>query len=225
MKHTLRSTGNDQMSAPFLAEKIQPLVKDLPKTAKILDIATGKGYLLPILSSWGFSDISAADINDENFIQDRIKYNFFKIDANRPMPFQEGQFDLIISSETIEHVENPIDFLRQLKSFLKDDGLMIITTPNVQTIFSKLYFLLRGGLAGHQEADFVLSGHITIVTDWLIERFCRILDLKIEKTTYNCAYFPVFRISLRNALINKAFGWITIYKITKLNETAKLKSA
>ncbi len=40
------------------------------------------------------------------------------------------KFDVVFSSETIEHVENPKEFIDHVKSFLSDDGCLILTTPN-----------------------------------------------------------------------------------------------
>ncbi|MBI5765990.1 methyltransferase domain-containing protein, partial [Candidatus Falkowbacteria bacterium] len=40
------------------------------------------------------------------------------------------RFDLIIATELIEHLNNPLDFLENCKKILKDGGKIIITTPN-----------------------------------------------------------------------------------------------
>jgi SAM-dependent methyltransferase len=207
---------NQAMSVDNISTKI---INYIPKNKgteiKILDIATGQGYLLPVLSGQGYTNIYSADLNGENFKQDKVKYNFTQVDANVPLPFDDGFFDVIITSETIEHVESPIGFLRDLKRILKDDGTLIMTTPNVQTIFSRIYFLFAGGLAAHEDSDFKVSGHITVLPEWSIRRFCEMLDLKIEARTYNCAYFPIIKVKLFNNLLNILFGWISIWKISK----------
>lgn len=42
-----------------------------------------------------------------------------------------GQFDLVIASEVLEHVEDPVDFLRSLRSRLATaEGRLLVTTPN-----------------------------------------------------------------------------------------------
>ena len=40
------------------------------------------------------------------------------------------EFDYVFASDVIEHVENPVAFLRNIRDSLSSDGIMIITTPN-----------------------------------------------------------------------------------------------
>lgn len=44
--------------------------------------------------------------------------------------FAESSFDVILTSEVIEHVPQPQDFLRVLRKYLKPDGILCLTTPN-----------------------------------------------------------------------------------------------
>jgi len=54
----------------------------------------------------------------------------FKVmDANE-MQFEDSQFDIVICSEVIEHIEHPMKALREIYRVLKKEGLAIITTPN-----------------------------------------------------------------------------------------------
>jgi len=42
-----------------------------------------------------------------------------------------GQFELVIASEVLEHVDDPVDFLRSLRNRLaSSDGRVLVTTPN-----------------------------------------------------------------------------------------------
>jgi SAM-dependent methyltransferase len=51
------------------------------------------------------------------------------------------EFDGIVMTEVIEHVRDPIGVLRKLKSYLKREGWIFVTTPNNQSLRARL---LRG---------------------------------------------------------------------------------
>ena len=44
------------------------------------------------------------------------------------------KFDVVVAGEIIEHLENPGLFLDNVKKVLKDDGILIITTPNMLSL-------------------------------------------------------------------------------------------
>jgi SAM-dependent methyltransferase len=66
--------------------------------------------------------------------------------------FPPLSFDTIIAGEIIEHLEHPAKFLRECKKILKDDGVLLITTPNpynITTIIANVLFIERGVAPGH----------------------------------------------------------------------------
>jgi len=62
-----------------------------------------------------------------------------------PYPFKDEEFDYILSSHIIEHLDNPLKFTEELKRILKKDGLICIivphyTNPMSYTPFHKSYY-------------------------------------------------------------------------------------
>jgi len=47
------------------------------------------------------------------------------------------KFNLIILCDVIEHVDNPLPFIKKLKSFLRKDGKIILSTMNIDSIYAK----------------------------------------------------------------------------------------
>jgi ubiquinone/menaquinone biosynthesis C-methylase UbiE len=56
-------------------------------------------------------------------------------------PFPDKSFDCITFLETIEHVENPAQFLREFHRILRSGGCVIISTPNATSLKNLLYAL------------------------------------------------------------------------------------
>jgi len=45
--------------------------------------------------------------------------------------FREGEFDMVICLETLEHVKDPITIVNNMKWVLRKNGWMLITTPGI----------------------------------------------------------------------------------------------
>jgi 2-polyprenyl-3-methyl-5-hydroxy-6-metoxy-1,4-benzoquinol methylase len=61
-------------------------------------------------------------------------------------PFADGEFDTVISTETIEHVPDPPRAVRQLARVLRPGGRLFLTTPNYLNSMGlyRVYCRLRG---------------------------------------------------------------------------------
>lgn len=115
-------------------EAVAPLVKD----KLVLDIACGSGYGTDYLAGRGAKEIIGADINEKSIRRNQAYYHktnlkFQTADALK-LPFENNKFDLIVSLETIEHfsADHQKTFLTELKRVLKEEGLLVISTPNAE---------------------------------------------------------------------------------------------
>lgn len=73
------------------------------------------------------SSIMGVDINTDGINQ--INNMGYKVYHYDDMP-KDKNFDILMMLDVIEHVNNPIDFLNDYQKFLKENGKIIITTPN-----------------------------------------------------------------------------------------------
>ena len=69
---------------------------------------------------------------------------FHIADLNDTLPLRDKSFDVVVSVEGIEHLENPHLFLREVNRVLKDDGTFILTTPNIVSLRSRVRFFGSG---------------------------------------------------------------------------------
>lgn len=102
---------------------------------KVLDVPSGEGALSYCLSRMGFG-VVAGDIDPNFFKAPGIRC--VKIDMNRPMPLEDEQFDYVACLEGIEHLENPFVFVRECHRILKWGGRLILSTPNILNLASRL---------------------------------------------------------------------------------------
>jgi len=115
----------------------------MTRGARAVDLGAGTGELAMRLKEQGWS-VLAVDLDREGYGAD---LPFLQQDLNEA-DFAEavgaGEFDLVTAIEVLEHVENPIGFLRNVGRLLKTQGVAVLTTPNVDSTAARLKFLLRG---------------------------------------------------------------------------------
>lgn len=107
-------------------------VRNKLKGKRVLDIACGSGFGMQILSAIA-TVVAGADYSFEavNF----AKRNFMRnvdggVQANASsIPFADNSFDAIVSFETIEHLSEPVKFLKEIKRVLIPNGKFYISTP------------------------------------------------------------------------------------------------
>jgi len=137
---------------------------------------------------------------------------------NSKLPFPDSSFDIIIGSETIEHLENPSIYLRELKRVLAVDGVIILTSPNMATLSARIRFLLTGMPEWFRLTNYLVDGHITVLPEGILERLIQAAGLRVDKKTYNVGYLPITSRNpkcLRNTLLSPLFGWISMYRLMR----------
>lgn len=104
---------------------------------RILDIACGEGYGAYILKSlWKAREVVGIDISEEAISSARRTFDVpnvsFEVGSvyDISQKYPPGRFDVIISLETIEHLEDPERFLLELKALSTPDTTIIISCPN-----------------------------------------------------------------------------------------------
>lgn len=104
------------------------------KNCKILDLGCGNGSLVNELNKLGF-DAYGADASESGIAVAKKSFgdNFFYIDVNKNIPQEilDLNFDIIISTEVIEHLYSPQNFVQMAKAIFQNSShkILIISTP------------------------------------------------------------------------------------------------
>ncbi len=89
---------------------------------RILDYGCGKGLYVDFLRKEGFSQTTGYDPYSVKFSDNKVL---------------EEQYDVVVSHDVIEHVENPREYLEILLGLTKQSGLLVLGTPNADEITLK----------------------------------------------------------------------------------------
>ena len=108
----------------------------------VLDAPCGAPAALSLaLKDKGFSVIGA-DLDET--AASALGQAFARVDLNAPLPWADDSFDLAISTEGIEHLENHFAFFREFCRVLRPNGILIVTTPNITALRSRVRFFGSG---------------------------------------------------------------------------------
>ena len=118
----------------------------LPSDAAILDIGTSTGTNLRMLGGMNFTNFQGLDFNDDaiRWCAEKGLGIVRKGDVCN-MPFADAQFDLVLATDIVEHVQNDRKALREIYRVLKPTGRAIITVPAFNSLWG-----LQDDVAHHQ---------------------------------------------------------------------------
>lgn len=127
----------DDTNNPWWGEHIhryEEASKIIGKEKKVvLDIACGTGFGSNYLATIGHT-VVGADISAEAIVECNNKYQSknlaYKVIDGLNVSYDNEYFDAVISFETIEHTTEFKKMLSEFKRIVKNDGVVIISTPN-----------------------------------------------------------------------------------------------
>lgn len=106
---------------------------------KVLDVGCGAGGNLKTLQEQGWkpygieiSEVAAAHARE--LVTENIHTGTLE-----SAPFPSQSFDVILMSHSLEHLPSPAEALRLVHRLLKDDGLLVVSVPNVNSLEFKLF--------------------------------------------------------------------------------------
>jgi 2-polyprenyl-3-methyl-5-hydroxy-6-metoxy-1,4-benzoquinol methylase len=161
---------------------------------KVLDVAAGAGLTSARLAERGHR-VDAIDINVEQFVPTEIECR--RANLNERLPFDDASFDGVLALEIIEHLEAPRAFVRELARVVKPGGTVVISTPNITSLRSKLRFVLNSEFSLFFDVETrtrdpfceEATGHISPILPWLLDIFLK--DAGLEPRTRSWTRGPL----------------------------------
>lgn len=108
-----------------------------------LDIGSGHGELISLMRQQFDLHSSACDYTDKLMRLPDVKVKIANLSIEK-LPFDDNSFDLVTCTEVIEHLEHYRGTLREIHRVLRPGGTLVITTPNILNLKSRIRFLIFG---------------------------------------------------------------------------------
>ena len=102
--------------------------------SRTLDAACGEGYGSAVLARSAMS-VEAVDISETTITHARQRYGqvgnlAFQVADCINLPFDDNEFDRVVSFETLEHLAEHDRLLAEFRRVLKPDGFLILSSPD-----------------------------------------------------------------------------------------------
>ena len=117
-------------TTPERKRKLAAALKD-EQAGQALDLGCGRGEFADFLGSLGWT-ACGTDISENAVAKARDRYpacDFKTLGEDGTIPFEDSRFDIVWSSEVIEHIFDVRAHLGEIRRVLKKGGLYILTTP------------------------------------------------------------------------------------------------
>jgi SAM-dependent methyltransferase len=179
-ERALRSGG---ISAdPIYRTVAEVLARRCPPGVLLLDVGCGTGGLWPHVRERVGRYVGADVLRHEGFPHD-LELVAVDLDSQR-VPLPDGSADVVVAVETIEHLENPRSFLRELVRLARPGGgTVIVTTPNQLSLLSKLTLVCKNQFNAFQDGSY--PAHLSALLEVDLRRMaaeCGLVDVEIRYT-------------------------------------------
>lgn len=212
--------GFDIAYYTYSRKEIIRLIEDIPssKELHVLEIGCGAGatlakikYLWPNTKTYGIEIVAdvakCASIYSEIIVGDVETLDF---------PYNENYFDVIICGDVLEHLRDPEATLKKLHKYLKKDGNLLASIPNV--MHSSVLYPLLNGSWDYQNAGILDRTHLKFFTKKSICELFNNVQLKIEYLYRTLSYGdgpesnPEMMEKLQSIMSPEAFEQIFAYQ-------------
>jgi 2-polyprenyl-3-methyl-5-hydroxy-6-metoxy-1,4-benzoquinol methylase len=172
--------GTEGISAERIYRTVLHLCRTLPLYGDVLEFGAGTGTLAKQLSVCHTDGkITCADIRPRPALLP-ANLSWLQTDLNECIPMPDSSFNGIVSTEVIEHLENPRAVFREFYRLLRPNGVLIVTTPNQESVRS-----LAGLLVGGHFVAFLGRSYPAHITALLRKDFQRICS----ESSFDSPYF------------------------------------
>lgn len=131
-------SGTETPKPQDVSRRIDKIKMRLGSPATVCDVGSGFGEMVAALSTL----YTASGIEPENRARQHSASNGFRTyESVDDVRDRNLYFDALTLFHVIEHITNPQEFLKELKSILKPNGLIFIETPNANDALLTKYDL------------------------------------------------------------------------------------
>jgi methionine biosynthesis protein MetW len=188
------------------ALRVNGAAKIIEPGKRLLDIGSGEGsFIMKVRDQ--FEEVYGIDIS-EKAVELSLKQGIHAKQANlnnEPFPFPDGYFNTVVALDVIEHIFDPILFLKEIHRVLAQNGYTIISTPNIRKI-QRIATLMMGHFprTSYDPVGFD-GGHLHYFTSKDLRQLLEQNGFKVEIVDGLCGDRKTWKYNLAVSILGKRF--------------------
>ncbi len=155
-------------------------LKDRDKSGGVLvDVGCGTGQLWSHVGKQFTRYVGVDAVRYQDFT-DAGEFHLVDLDTGRTA-LPDACADVVAAVETIEHLENPRTFMRELARLVRPGGVVIVTTPNQLSFLSLLTLIAKKRFSSFQDVHY--PTHLMALLEVDLQRIaaeCGLKDIRVK---------------------------------------------
>ena len=168
-------------SEPIIHRAVAAALHARNVSGVLADIGCGSGDLWREVNGM-FSRCVGVDAVRYARLPESVELHHANLDVV-PLPLADRSADVVAAIETIEHLENPWSFCRELTRIVRPGGWVVITTPNQLSLLSLATLAVKQRFSAFQDAAY--PAHRTALLEIDLRRMaadCELVDVDVRYT-------------------------------------------
>ncbi len=178
------------------------LILDSVEGKRILEVGCAEGWMTEDLVSIA-GEVISCDIS-MNYLRRardaKIDAKFIRADSHF-LPFKDGYFDCVVMAEVLEHLYSPFRALEEIYRVLANDGVLLLSVPNLFTPSNILCHLLYR----RRNSDDL---HLNFYDTFSIVRLAQMAGFAVDMVKSSFIYFPPFKWLFMSSLVQNILSFV-----------------
>ena len=168
-------------SGDAIYRTVAAVLADREAAGILADVGCGTGNHCRAMAA-RFSTLIGVDAVRYDGLPETVEFRPADLDRS-PLPLADESAEVVAAVETIEHLENPRAFVRELTRVARRGGWVVVTTPNQLSLLSVLTLVVKQRFSAFQDASY--PAHRTALLEIDLRRIaaeCGLAEVEVRYT-------------------------------------------
>lgn len=191
--------ADEEKIVKTFSKRIKAIEKITDKKGELLDIGCATGFFMKAAKNmeWKVEGVEISDFAAE-YASKHFKFKVYKDDFLK-LNLKENSYDVVTLWDVIEHFYDPKKALIKIRKILKPNGIVVLSTPDVDSVPAKI---TQSKWVGYKLSD----EHLTYFSPKTLSRLLEETGFKVIKKTHIGKHVSLDMLSDRASIYSPIIG-------------------